>query len=109
MRLNGWLRIGIVASVLWILIGGFFINGAVSDSLGAPALEQLHRCVTGPDSEWGRCSGDFDRAYDKAQRGHWPATAVYTFVPLGLAWVGAFGALAIFRWVRRGFDPQAAR
>jgi hypothetical protein len=65
MHLNGWQRIGIVASVCWFIGGGLWINGLVIDALGASARDDYRRCLdarsiqpdgTVPkDTDWGPC------------------------------------------------------
>jgi hypothetical protein len=109
MRLNGRLRIDIVASVLWVLIGGLFINATIIDELGAPVVAQLKSSVEADGSDWQACRAAHHRDYPVAITGHWQYAGIITAIPLALFWVLAFICYVTIRWVRRGFDPQAAR
>jgi hypothetical protein len=109
MRLNGWLRVGIVASVLWVLIGDFFIHGRIIDELGAPVIAELKSCAEADGSDWQACRAAYNRDYPGAMTGHWQYAGIITAIPWALFWVLAFICYVTIRWVRRGFDPQAAR
>jgi hypothetical protein len=109
MRLNGWLRVGIVASVLWVLIGDFFIHGRIIDELGAPVIAELKSCAEADGSDWQACRAAYNRDYPGAMTGHRQYAGIITAIPWALFWVLAFICYVTIRWVRRCFDPQAAR
>jgi hypothetical protein len=43
--LNGWKRIGIILSVLWVVIGGFWTRGIIIDDLGRLASGNYRLCA----------------------------------------------------------------
>jgi hypothetical protein len=90
MRLNGWLRVGIVASVLWVLIGDFFIHGRIIDELGAPVIAELKSCAEADGSDWQACRAAYNRDYPGAMTGHRQYAGIITAIPWALFWVLAF-------------------
>jgi hypothetical protein len=107
MRVKGWIRVGVVLSVIWAVGAGFYQN----------------------NEELSRSDKFFQFAYDVCQRGKearskpanldcfeqsWAAAKPFrdprlgdvlfmAFAPLPVFWLAAFLAVLIFRWVRRGF------
>ena len=108
MRLNGWQRLGIVASVVWILGAGFYTANAVSDreaqtaADSTVACEDAHRDVLNP--ECNERGIDYLNATKNDAR---IEAALVAFVPVLLGWGFAYLALFVARWVRRGFAGAA--
>lgn len=84
MRLNGWQRIGVVASVAWFLVGGFLGNSMVLDDASKLTSRlQLDNCVSANrarlhlkegesepyDQVWTPCWGQFQKDYLHNGRG----------------------------------------
>jgi hypothetical protein len=111
-RLNGWQRIGIILSVIWIIGGGFLIHGTVKDELQRDADWQwgVVAKLSSPD-QLAVKAGDYSKMSDsgrlmvKASIGSevntW--TAVWIFVPLLLAWLLVYALVGLVQWVRAGF------
>ena len=118
MRLNGWQRIGVVASVCWFVGGGLWINGLVGDYLGAPVVAELRRCLEArsiqpdgtipADTDWGPCNKQFQVAFPIAVAGHWFYAAVYALIPIPIVWLIVWGLVALGRWIRAGFKPDSS-
>src|SRR5262245_57540869 len=80
MRLNGWQRIGIVASVVWMIVGGMWGN-EVGLRQGDYVGEAYVRCLAersvqpdgGPpqDFDWGSCKARFEKDWAEAVKDHW--------------------------------------
>jgi uncharacterized membrane protein len=105
MRLNGWQRLGIVASVIWIFVGGFLGN-SLGIHEGDWAVSMYKLCLhASPD--WNTCSKIFDRDYVEAVQYHWYYAAILAFVPIPIAWLVGWGFVALVRWVRSGFKPSS--
>jgi hypothetical protein len=109
MHLNGWQRIGIVASICWIVIGGLWIRGNVFDDLAAPATAVYRNCISKPEY----IIEDCDRKYDAAWRpiaDHWDRiwyyTAAYTLIPIPIVWLIVYGLVGLVRWIKAGFAPR---
>lgn len=39
----------------------------------------------------------------------WQALVARAVIPIALGWLLAYGALALYRWVRRGFEAKAVQ
>ena len=58
--MNGWKRIGIILSVLWITGGGIWTRGVVMREMGSSAKAQLHTCTTLHPNDTDPCFAKFD-------------------------------------------------
>jgi hypothetical protein len=101
-RLNGWQRIGIILSVLWVIIGGFWTREIVFEELYAPAKMVFGSCLES------RSTKDCDAEFQDWSRGVTDEkvnviNAIYTFTPLLLAWLLVYILMRLTRWVRAGF------
>jgi hypothetical protein len=107
MRIKGWVRVGVVLSVLWAVGAGFYQNNEEitrSDKFFQFAYEV---CQKGKNV--GSKPKDFDcfeQSWADAKPFRDPRLAdvlFMAFAPLPAFWLVAFLAVLIFRWVRRGF------
>jgi hypothetical protein len=113
MRLNGWQRIGIVLSITWFFVGGFWGNKIALDEAGARTSSQLDACVAenklrfgeyGPyDQVWTPCWNQFRTNFMRNAEGHWWAALVAATVPIPIAWLLAYAFAYLTRWIRAGF------
>jgi hypothetical protein len=113
MRLNGWQRIGIVASVCWFVVGGFWINSLVINGLGASVKTEYRHCLdrhsfqpdgsVPADTDWGPCDKKFEADWSAAVADHWSYAAAYTLIPIPIAWLVVYGLVALVRWIKAGF------
>jgi|SRR5439155_24118113 len=109
-RLNGWIRIGIVLSVLWMLY-----------VCGVALFEYMqHRPYTSNFIEWrGTKTGESYTSLAKTTgqfadlvplsaslRLRWFAAAL--FAPVAVFWFAAFTLVYATRWIIRGFTRQKA-
>lgn len=103
MTLNGWQRIGVVATGLWIFgFGGVQLNSALNSAFrGAYNAERL--CETARSRD---CSSVYEDSIGRYREAELTAWAIATFLPIPLAWGVAYLAVGTFRWVRKGFRPQ---
>ena len=116
MRLNGWQRIGLVASIVWVLAGGFWGNEIALDEAWERTSAQRDLCVAenkrrygeyGPyEQVWTPCSDQFGANYVRNTEGHWMFAALFALVPLSIAWLIAYVLIALGRWIRAGFAKQ---
>jgi hypothetical protein len=108
MRLNGWQRIGIVASVIWAIAGPLYLRQLALDS----AVEQsgfVHRvCRNGP-TDPAICLARSEQAFDEAIQGDlmahvgWGPWAAKAFIPVLVGWLLVYALVYLVRWVRAGF------
>jgi hypothetical protein len=105
MKFNGWQRIGIVASVVWILGTGFYtlsVDGNRDLSLASGMTLDCENSNNGRDTN-GECSkiGEtFAMGMLPVEREH---AAIVAFIPVPLGWGAAYLLLFLVRWIRRGF------
>ena len=99
VRLNGWQRIGIILSVLWVLVGAWLAQQAVY----APVIAGHSKCLSlgVPPSI---CKVQLDAGIARKKEEIPGAIAVFALAPIALIWL----IIWIARWVRRGFQPKNA-
>jgi hypothetical protein len=103
--MNGWKRIGIILSVLWVVVGGFWTRSMVIDGLGKFATNQLDFCLR-YDHSGTDCNAEFHTNWqrDVTNVEINAENAIFTFGPLLLAWVVLFYIIVgLTRWVAAGF------
>lgn len=114
LRISGLQRVGIVLSFTWFFVGGFWANSDAINFAQTLADRQLNSCVeehkqrlgeTAPFSQtWDPCWAQFPNDYARNAEGHWKSALVAGLVPIPSGWLLAWGAIALYRWVRRGFS-----
>jgi hypothetical protein len=113
LKFNGWQRLGIICSVIWFLGGGFWGNKMAIDEGARMAGVEVDNCVAsnklkfgenGAYSDvWTPCWKEFPANYVRDIDGHWWSALLVGLGPIPFAWLIAWGAIALTRWVRRGF------
>ena len=103
-------RIGIILSVLWVVVGGFWTRGIVFHDLGKFATNQLDWCLKFDHSRKD-CNAEFDANWkrDVTDVEVNVENAIFTFVPLLLAWLLFYIVVGLTRWVAAGFRQDAER
>jgi hypothetical protein len=114
MAMKGWIRLGIVLSVLWLPVG--YIWGMSGDNW---ATKYYIQCVEMNDDRayhdnndldmkrWEerdqRCQENFTRSRPAAFKEQQINAAVLAIFPIVLGWILGVVAIAVGRWVYRGF------
>ena len=119
MKLNGWQRAGVVATVLWALIGGFLFwrdGRAPQENL---FRANYARCIDFglkmTDTERERCSEAAERAFhaelSATTKEFWQFVPFVIAIPALIVWGLISLAIVTLRWVRKGFaaSPLPAR
>jgi hypothetical protein len=106
MRLNGWQRIGIVASVIWAIGGPIYVDYK-AEKEAWEAMNQSYRGCMGAYNDDGRCMQEARWASERVPRAfrtpiNWVVTAL---VPIGLGWLLVYALVYLVRWIRVGFKP----
>lgn len=104
MRLNGWQRIGVIASGAWGVVG-FVIGDSIGMHGGDLAQDEFSDCLASPSGDYDACLAHFKVAYAAGIDGHWLTAALWALVPILFGWLAAWTIVALVRWVRRGFNP----
>src|SRR5262245_12123046 len=102
MALNGWQRIGVVASVLWAFVGPIYVMNKDIEHASKQASVTMHLCY---EAEEKNCLGQFVATYAASRstpRG-WVGWLILAFVPIVAAWLLAWGLLVLLRWIIAGF------
>lgn len=110
MRLNGWVRLGIVASVLWALVMSWVMLDYANDMGAASGNFARNMCQL--DNEQNGTSVDCGDKWMEAflsERNYqlWGIPLV-ALAPLPFFWLFAWLIIIVCRWVARGFkrEPQ---
>ncbi|RUL74078.1 hypothetical protein [Dyella choica] len=104
MKLNGWMRLGAVASVVWSPIG-FLWGNSIGIHQGDPAIALLRACHEGPQV-WEICEAQFTRDYTQQIQFHWWFGVVMMALPIIFTWLFSWIAIKVFRWVQIGFKEH---
>jgi hypothetical protein len=92
VRLNGWQRIGIILSIVWVFVGAWWAQQAVF----APVRAGYSKCISlgvAPSI----CKQGLDAGMARRKKEQLPSTvAVFALAPIALAWLIIWSAL----WVR---------
>jgi hypothetical protein len=105
MRLISWQRLGIIASVVWVVVGPSYFHLSREDNDKRIAGGRYQLCI---NQNWARkegvegCNKELRQALAIA---HWSSWAQLAFIPLGLAWVLGWALLFLVKRVRS--RPQA--
>jgi hypothetical protein len=110
MRVKHWQKIGIMASIGWVVGGGFWINYRMIERASYAAWEEHLRCLgavsiqsggTMPkDTDRETCDQKYEKDSVASVADHWYATAIYTLVPVPIAWLFVYGLIALARWIK---------
>ncbi len=115
LRLNGWQRIGIVLSIVWLIVVCPWIRYGQEQHAEQEYKHSYDGCV-GPEPPdktdlkrldiEERCRADAVNMY-QLYEGSWRSAALLTLIPILIAWLFAYGLVFLVRWIRRGFvKPQ---
>jgi hypothetical protein len=107
MRFNGWQRLGIAATLIW-MIGSFF---GYSFEIKSPVWHlyeyDVSRCADkdGPERSacYDKASADRQKLSQAVRADFWEGVPFVMLLPPLIVW--AFVSLCVFtmRWIRRGF------
>ncbi len=103
--MNGWQRVGVIVSVLWILIAGFHAYDASVEFRTNLAVASMMSCeeVHGASTE---CDSRLTQGMEGAYSDAWAAGAIVGLGPVPFAWASAYLSLFLVRWVRYGFNQN---
>ena len=112
MKINGWQRIGIVASVVWIVGAGLYTYVSEIDGTAQLRVKVYDDCMISaqggigtPDGQPNKLTEQCDKNATDVISGIRPrqTAALFAFIPVLLAWGFTYLVLFLVRWVRRGF------
>ena len=110
MRLNGWQRIGIIASVVWAIGAPIYLDHAAEQKAWEWFRASYEICRSNPGNDGNTCSEMASRAYDNVSRYRFFAdtgnVAFVSLVPIVLGWLLAYALVYLVGWIRAGFTPR---
>jgi hypothetical protein len=116
MKLNGWKRIGIIASVVWTLGAGIHTYDSELGRASDWIADTHVRCDSSLPSD-SKDEGAYESGYRKCNKEAEDSlalaisnarfsAALAAFVPVPFGWGLVYLALFLVRWVKRGFTPR---
>ena len=108
MKLNGWIRIGIILSVVWFLGASFCAPNPSIESRQFLATEAWEPCfehaeATQDKVAWAACENMMTEHVNlEISTARWNIL-LYGFAPLPVFWLLSFIGIGTFKWVKRGF------
>jgi len=97
MRLISWQGLGIIASVIWVVVGSTYFHLSKEDNDKRIARDQYQHCIKqawATKKDVARCNKDLRQALAIA---HWSSWAQLAFIPVAVGW----GLFFLVRKVRR--------
>ena len=109
MKLNGWQRIGIVASVVWAT--GAYVHTFETENRGALLNASMadYYCIehgSGQPDISDRCRNEKEDSLRESRINSRNAAVLIAVVPIPLGWCFAYLLIFIVRWIKRGFSPS---
>ena len=110
-KLDGWKRIGIIVSVVWILGAAVLTYDSATDH-ASEAIASIHvACdsnLAGKTGDawttgFGECNKQADDSLAEAITNARLTAALFAFIPVPLGWGFVYLILFLVAWVKRGF------
>jgi hypothetical protein len=120
-RLNGWQRIGIVASVVWVIAGGCW-GYNIGYHEGGDVDRDFEQCRAGAQNwyqnqyqgtpryttgdlikDLGKCKSEYIKANKEATSTGSLYAGLLALLPIPLGWFAVYKSIALFLWIREGF------
>jgi len=105
MRLNGWHRIGLVLSALWVLGAAIHVRNKQENAAHDLFQSQYRMCLE-QESPVKNCSDTVSLQAAMDATVYWSDVAFYAFGPAIAGWFIALITIRTFRWVSDGFSKK---
>jgi len=107
--MDGWVRIGIVLSVIWAFVGGFWGNKRAINDAATLTNAQVETCLSANQARprpkngeiWTPCWEHFGKNYQHNVEGHWWFATMVGLLPIPIAWLSVYMLIGLRRWTRR--------
>lgn len=104
MKLNGWQRTGIIATVVWIPC--MFFHTLDQEQVGqAQTYSAIRKSCIDSGQDLYECDKVYLDGLNRDFKRERTEALLKTFVPIPFMWLGAYAILGLIRWVKRGFAP----
>lgn len=105
MRLNGWQRIGLVLSVLWVLGAAIHVRNEQVNAADKLFQSQYRMCLEQADPVK-NCGDTVSLQTAMDATAYWSDAAFYAFGPVIAGWLIVLIAIRTLRWVSDGFSKK---
>jgi hypothetical protein len=106
-RLNGRQRTGIVLSVVWAVVGGYWgMKVGVYDPISAESDSCDRLRMKQTYSEMLACDQQLNEKIVTTYNNRWYVAEISGLLPIPFAWIIAYALIGLVRWIRRGFSPS---
>jgi hypothetical protein len=102
VHLSMWQRLGVVASVLWMLGGGLWMRSRYAD-MSLVHYGMTRDACAGSEGECLQAAND---AADQVLKSSWPEVVSFALAPIILGWVLAYAIVWTARWILAGRHPR---
>ncbi len=114
VKVNGWKRIGIIGSVVWILSAGVHTYDSEIRSASKMIASTHVACderLAGKTGEawtagFNECNAQATDSLTEANKNAWIGAVLIAFAPVPLGWGFAYLLLFTAGWVKRGFSNE---
>ena len=110
-HLGGWQRLGIVASVVWMIVAGIWqwesglrLAEDMYISTYRPCTERLYQRTPNPDLT--DCNKQAERIFAEERIQAGVSALFVSLGPIPFAWLFIYIAVKVWRWVRRGYSSS---
>ena len=105
---KGLQRIAIIASVIWVAAGTFWLHSLLMDERGNHAVQRYGRCIDEArgSGAMDTCSAAFSAEWDRdvgPDAPIWGAALINVGIALILGWLALWIVTSLTAWVYRGF------
>ena len=90
-------------SVIWAIFGALWADYAIF----MPIERDYSNCIANPETDLHFCDRAHDLRLSAARTYSTQFTLEAALVPIPIAWLVAYGLVALVRWIRRGFTSKA--
>lgn len=104
MRLNGWLRIGVVLSISWAIGAAIYERNVQIGHGKIVAKINYVSCMETKPVNVSHCGDNFTKDSVFAIEPFWPNVAFIALWPIVAGWFVVYLAILIFRWIKSGFS-----
>lgn len=108
-RLNMWQRLGVVASVVWIIGAGLWLRASdvgraqrMMQSEYQPCSEVASQLTNGAIEANQKCMTEALKTFEIMLQGSWGNAAIFAFGSTLLAWIAVYAIARTTRWVFAG-------
>jgi hypothetical protein len=110
MKLNGWQRIGVVLSIVWVVGAAIYQRNVAVERAANFAASTYEICSDieqrKPESDSNRCIQESAQTRARWLYGNWNDVIFSAFAPMLLAWPAIYLLIRVWRWVRAGFKTK---